>query len=363
MRRPDRRLKVEKLFVLGAGASFSATKKARSLDDGAPASKTQAPLDSHFCKVLKELEAERPHWVSLSRDLVKHAWSDIHPMENYGLEAAIIRQLGHMDFLDAIYSRSRALTGIRSSAEYLNHIAHLITFTLGRCREARSEPLKRLASHIFPTGVDAVDTKNRIITFNYDELIDTHLLDRFSVAEVYFDRLKERRSAPNRRNFNFDYPLLLKLHGSINWRCGEADLKQIIDYDYSGRAPYKIEEIWHSSRAPDPADDVSPCLIPPLPDKPITGIKLFKFLWTRAFEYLLEAEDLIVCGYSLPDADRLANSLFSKIKNKNLRSVTVIDPNPAIMQKWRSLLTPKNVGSVQWIYYGDFQEYVDAVAP
>lgn len=82
----------------------------------------------------------------------------------------------------------------------------------------------------------------------------------------------------------------------------------------------------------------------------------------KAYEYLHEAEEIVICGYSLPDADRLAQSMFATFSNKSLRSVTIVDPNPGILSKWRGLLKRRNINrKARWTYYEYFDEYVEAM--
>ena len=101
--------------------------------------------------------------------------------------------------------------------------------------------------------------------------------------------------------------------------------------------------------------------MPPIPDKPMTKIRLFEFLWTRACEYLHEAENITICGYSLPDTDSLAMSLFGNLSNTRLKRVTVIDPDPSILQRWRDLLINNRNSRAQWTYHSDFREYVESL--
>lgn len=107
-------------------------------------------------------------------------------------------------------------------------------------------------------------------------------------------------------------------------------------------------------------DGISPCIIPPVIVKPITTISLFRFLWTRAFEYLHECKEIYVCGYSLPPTDALAGSLFKNFTNSSLEKVVVVDPNPAMITRWRNLLSRSRVKQATWEYYPDFSDFVQA---
>lgn len=348
MKRAENRLAVDKLFVFGAGASYCAT-STNGLEK-------QAPLDTEFCGRIESVEAGRPVWVNTSRDTLKRAWRDHLPFSSFGLEQAIIRHLGHAEFRRAIHKRKNI--GVLSDTEYLNHLAHLVCYVLRKAREGRLRPYEQFAERFF----GGRNARSRIITFNYDELLDKHLLAKYSAQELYFDRIDLGPKA--KRSNKYPDPILIKLHGSVNWRCSKQDLTAIVNGKTSEDAEYNIDEIWSSDKGtPSPEEDASPLIIPPLPQKPITQIRIFCYLWTKAYEYLHEAKDLVICGYSLPETDRLAHSMFANFSNKKLRTITVIDPNPAIMAKWRNLLRRHSINSsARWTYYESFTEYVDSFA-
>jgi hypothetical protein len=211
-----------------------------------------------------------------------------------------------------------------------------------------------------PPGTAYEDLRDRIITFNYDELLEKHLFGRFDVRQIYFDELRKDPGAGNHAGPAYPFPLILKLHGSVNWRCTKDEFENIVRGQPQDEQSHYVNPIWFSQvNTPAPADDSSPLIMPPLPVKPITHVSLFRFLWTRAYEYLHEADELVVCGYSLPDADRMARSLFSNFGNTSLKQITIVDPNPEVLSKWRALLDRRNVAKAKWMYYSDFQAFVD----
>jgi hypothetical protein len=355
MRRKEHRLKVRRLFLLGAGASFC-------VSSGAGASEErQAPLDRDFCGRLLKVKAINPKWVGPCRDFVRREWLDEKPFPEFGLEQAVLRQLGHLEFIDAIHPRRRKTS--LTDFEYMNELSHLICFVLRRARENTNGAYSRFANKVFPASSGAGDIEDRVITFNYDELLEKNLFDRYKIREIYFDRLADA-PRPKRRTYgNHPFPLVVKLHGSVNWRCYKQDFENIVRCQPGGEANYSIDPVWFSSvGTPSPTDQSSPLIMPPLPVKPITHVDLFRFLWTTAYEYLHEARELVICGYSLPDADRMAQSMFANFSNKSVTQITVVEPNPAVLSKWRALLRRKNVNNnARWTYYEDFDEYVDAM--
>ena len=349
MRRKQSRLGVRRLFILGAGASYSASRRPR------PSTAQEAPLDKDFCKRILALDVMRPGWVNEARRRTAANWRHHQPMENSGLEEAVIRQLTHLEFIDAIHPRRRA--GIKQQ-DWMTDVAHLICYVLDRTRE-NGDIYRHFVSKVYPPADPADSYRDRIVTFNYDCLLDKHLLNRFTPNRIYFDTILSDKNQSTRRPELHSDPLLIKLHGSVNWRCDLTEFSSILTDGGAGDdSPHYIERIWTSSGVPSPDDEDYPLLIPPLPKKPITRISLFRYLWTRAYEYMHEAEELVIAGYSLPEADQLAQSLFGNFGNRELKEVSIIDPNPSIIGRWQQLLRRRNVGSARWTYYDDFGEFV-----
>ena len=345
MKTSHNRYKVDRLFIIGAGASNCA-----STHDN------KAPLDKEFCQEILSLNMLRPSWVSASKQIVCGKWAYPTQFQNMGLEEAVLRQMSHFEFLDAIHPKRRP-TSI-SGPEYLNHVAHLITFILRRSKETSANLYSKFVNKVF-TANRISEINDRIITFNYDDLLDKHLISRFPLQQLYFDRMSPYRSYRHRRVKRFEYPLLIKLHGSVNWRCETKDFTRIIDTKYRATTRDHFINIWYSQKGYNsPSDTVSPFIIPPLPTKPITEFGIFTFLWTKAYEYLHEAKQIIVCGYSLPNTDQLSYSLFSNFVNKSIEKVTIVDTDTQVLGKWKQLLDRNNIRIKEWVWESDFSDYV-----
>lgn len=348
------RQEVDTLFILGAGASYSLTSvKAIKRDHIS----TIAPLDKDFLNCLKKSSPNRG-WKKNAYELLESSWLDRENLESHGLEEAIIKRVSQFDFLSNLHPIKTR--GKCSNEDYLNNLSHLIAEYLKKCKSNTSGARNKFVKNIFPSGVKPEKYKNRIITFNYDTLIERPLIERkISKKKIYFDRIVSKKEDGTRRSSSeiFLHPLVLKLHGPINWRCDREHFDQII-----GGSVKQNEKlvIWSDDKnIPKPDDDESPLIIPPIPNKPITQTSLFNFLWTTAFEYMHEAKRIVIVGYSCPPTDTLARALFTHLSSKNLQEIFVVDPNAIALKNYREMLDPKLSASVKWRYCSTFQEYIN----
>lgn len=289
---------------------------------------------------------------------MKH-WFDRSSATRHGLEEAIIKRVSQYEFLSKVHSRR--VRDKCSNEDYLNHLSHLITAYLSQCKSNNTNHARKLANYIFPKGTSRNEFKNRIITFNYDTLIERPLLDRgISKRTLYFDRLANEEEDGLRRTNSqaFPHPLVLKLHGSINWRVRREYFDQLI---LGTIDPEEKIVIWtDSSQVPEPMDDESPLIIPPIPNKPITTASLFRFLWTLAFEYMHQARRLIIIGYSCPPTDSLARTMFGQFKSKNLEEVFIVDPNANALGTYRAMFDPPTASRAKWLYYPSISDYINS---
>ena len=128
MKSIKKRQAVNRLFILGAGASYSATER------GSGDFRRVTPLDKDFCRIICELKDkyDRPSWVSRSVEWIEKHWCDHVSMSDHGLEEAISEQLGHIDFLNAVHPHRQVASA--QSYEYLRHLSYLIVFVLKKAR-------------------------------------------------------------------------------------------------------------------------------------------------------------------------------------------------------------------------------------
>lgn len=195
------------------------------------------------------------------------------------------------------------------------------------------EELERFAKHCVENG-------NHCITFNYDDLLDKALFDANPLYEVddaaergeiaywhpdggygFFCKPSEVCVSDVGISMDKSAMLLLKLHGSMNWRIRKG---------YS--RPYVIDAIVHHKEwgkrewldiafgeyRPRNEDiefhlETDAFIVPPVLMKSgLTEQPLIKAIWGKAHAVLSQAVRVVFIGYSFPVTDIAATFLFSE---------------------------------------------------
>ena len=137
---------------------------------------------------------------------------------------------------------------------------------------------------------------------------------------------------------------VLKLHGSLNWvypvRSG-SDPKNALRHTQRNPICVNDQSIYNqltrtvrrSSRRR--TQDLIPILVPPVYEKSTQVAGLLSSVWDNARAALLQTEELVIFGYSFPDADFAAKAMLrhSLHQNDSLSTVHIIDINPAVAGK------------------------------
>ena len=170
MKSTKKQFPVKRLFIFGAGASYSSSFSPN---------KNYAPLDKEFCNRISLLNYNRPQWVKESCELINVLWQDQSDFTKLGLERALTLQLGNIDFLNAIQPHRRLVAGTRS--EYLKHLSHLIVFVLEKATENKHKPYEQFVTKVFNQPFE--NCYDRLISFNYDGLLDQYLLAKYLLEQ------------------------------------------------------------------------------------------------------------------------------------------------------------------------------------
>jgi len=211
------------------------------------------------------------------------------------------------------------------------------------------------------------DRQVALVTFNQDLLIEKAIENTKKMAkyaslpwnvlnayEVPFTRVSGIANSPQPFSSSDATTLkVLKMHGSLNWvyrvRSG-TDPKNSLRKPSGGLGCVNDAKVWPrlthrpqgSSRARP--HDVVPLIVPPIYEKSARYQSVLQPVWDAASKALREAEELIVFGYSFPDADFASKATIRQCLhgNNTLRTMHVIDVNPAIAGKIAGIVDVKS---------------------
>jgi hypothetical protein len=133
---------------------------------------------------------------------------------------------------------------------------------------------------------------------------------------------------------------IVKLHGSVNWfDCGGESWvasKEIGDQGQSitgiNEEEFSVGRFLDAVRSQvgrNQRTTVSPAIVPPMLGKSSVARVIAK-QWNKAIEYLGQAREIMVIGYSFPDTDTFMLRLLTEglKQNHDLDSFTIVDKRP-----------------------------------
>jgi len=225
---------------------------------------------------------------------------------------------------------------------YLSRKLRLWDFALcvhALLREAHGRKTKCTYHESILTRLEGSDS---VVTFNYD-----------LVAERAMRGIAESRSAtfgpwlygfgplPTPRKL----PVLLKLHGSSNWRLTASSTRNS-DKDFQIRTKEwgDFDKAPGYKRITTTEIRAFPIFLP-FWDKRIEH-KPWVTLWREALKKLRTAENVVVWGYSMPPTDVKSYLLFTLGLSGRPFNLCVIDPKDETRERWRNLF----LDSKYWEY-------------
>ena len=240
---------------------------------------------------------------------------------------------GHIDIerlmtrLDALMPYDHAESAGNAANEYRFLLSELKRAFLDRLREARNGDVRREELKRFATYCEAKACC--CVTFNYDDFLDEALeeTDRWNPYWGYgffcpssLDTIATGEEFIPEPEF-----LLLKLHGSINWRP---------KLGYS--SPVAIDSITHHHEWSDGGYvgpqvrghlEPEPVMVPPILSKSsLVEQPVLRLVWSQAFDRLATAHEVTFVGYSFPTTDMAARTLFSEaLKDLPRDDITVVN--------------------------------------
>jgi hypothetical protein len=346
------------VFVLGAGFTKAFIKEAILLTDPYPInhllskfSKEQSP----YAYMILKLEEERAR-LSDGRFDLERLMTRLDSNMPHDFEKKVIQQL-----------------------DYLRH--DLFADFVKRLEDVN--PQRNLPPELKQFARWCIDHQADCITFNYDDFFDEALWDvRKEWNELtaglywhpnsgygFFCPPAEALVQGNTLSMGRSSTLLLKLHGSINWRTKRGAID-----------PYQLDTVlhydkWsiHPSLAAD-ADIVERhieskrfIVLPVLMKSDLTDQPTFRLLWDEAYKKLESATHVIFIGYSMPLTDIPAGFLFgeairpsTKIDVVNLSKKKEQKEIQKLISNYQSVMPQLTAemfdfdGAVPWLKQNDF---------
>jgi len=332
------------VLLIGAGAT-----RAEALAQGA--SKNQRPpLDGDFFEL-----AQLPDELQSHRDRV-HGFVK----ENFNIDIFKATRPGMEEIFGLVYSSTLSTplpTGVKNAFSSLCRIyAKVIEETTNWIVPTTKGPLCRLIRKSVEAG------PTTIITFNQDIVIEKALdvLTKSSSAvswhissgyklkfsgftkpngAIEADRLFESRSNSGGSN-----PVILKPHGSLNWYAKtlkkDAVLSQLRSTHKINCTRRKTLDTTMQSTTHNKSGRTTwytwPIIVPPILEKGSFLGSALDSVWDSAWDALVNAERVIVYGYSFPNADAQSRTFFMRTATKMANGPLMVSINPDITSAQRA---------------------------
>lgn len=168
------------------------------------------------------------------------------------------------------------------------------------------------------------------ITFNYDLALDVALRIGTASDPDYGFGSTATGGQP-----------LLKLHGSLHWHENTQHGVQSVPLASLLTGNHRRSTMpnrWYIVVS-DSHGFGTPVVVPPTWRKGDHYMQISS-VWRRCAQELADAENIYVCGFSLPETDQFFRYLFAVGSStaSRMKSFTVFDPNPEVEDRYRSLL-------------------------
>jgi hypothetical protein len=153
---------------------------------------------------------------------------------------------------------------------------------------------------------------------------------------------------------------LLKLHGSLNWysthRSATPSRSAMFNTDRRlSVTRRKTIAPAMTVKGPKRSEYTLPVIVPPVTHKSSVLPDALAPVWALAERRLIEADHVIVFGYSCPPLDFESANLLVRAQRRRAPDarLSIIDPNPAIASRYIELLAPSRLS-----YYADAKAFL-----
>lgn len=358
-------------YIIGAGASKGYKKS--------PTNQLM-PMAKDFFSTFCKLNISENNWVLIG-NIVNYVrdYYKIEPAEfsKFNIDIEVLHSEIHEKFLKCL-NKKDFINALRYSSANIQ----LVFLFVSVINEIQNGPISLMHINL----AKSLKPNDSIITFNWDTLIDRALSEnsKWNTDTGYFIKPKQiyRNKWINPSSDKSEIELL-KLHGSTNWLTSYPifdNYKMIFTHNtnpddvfvyertndeyacYDGRYMEGYQPFSYGYYPPNlfvdsikppsgrvivstimrtgfnPKGKASsqgiismPLIITPIKNKEYDKYgQLYDNLWNRAEEKIINANKIIIAGYSFPITDTRSRNLFQKAfsKRNNIPEIVIINPNP-----------------------------------
>jgi hypothetical protein len=346
------------VLLLGAGASVA--------DVATKPLKSRPPLDLGFFRTVAHASPNDSRLATVQAYFERNYGIDICGTEFDSVEGTMSRL--YPDMFNSLLE-AEALEAFR---DLLRVFTDRLARTTNAIGPTQKRLLYRMLSRLLAAGNPPGDIT--ILTFNQDLQVEKmlELLSEakrwrpfagqiFSFPGLYamppgtWDKVTGPTSGPGTRdrfprsNPRDDGLFVLKLHGSLNWYSTHTSASP------SRKAMLNPNRRLSVTRRRTIAPDMTlsgkrklytlPVVVPPVNHKSSVMPTPLGSIWALAEQRLIEAQQVIVFGYSCPALDFESANLLTRaeLKRSTPARFSVIDPNGAVATRYISLLSPSQL--------------------
>ena len=218
-----------------------------------------------------------------------------------------------MTRLDSLMPYDYAESSGNAVNEYGFLLSALKSAFIDRIRSAR----ERMIDHegLGDIARYCADKKCSCITFNYDDFLDEALAQTGGWNPYWGYGFFCRSSLDTIASFDELEPyvdfLLLKLHSSINWRPNLGYSSPVAINNITHHHNWNVTALRHP-QVPGHLEP-EPVMVPPVLSKStLVEQPVLRLVWSQAFERLKTAHEVSFVGYSFPETDSMARTLFTE---------------------------------------------------
>jgi hypothetical protein len=346
------------VLLLGAGATVS---------DVATRSRTsRPPLDRWFFSV----SSRAGNQMQVAR-IARYMHDTYDVLINNSAHDSLEEVMGQL-YTDLLNPALRS-TARPAFLDLLRLFNERLATTTNNIRATQKRYLYRILSYYLGEGIAPSDIT--IVTFNQDlqaekilELLSAKARWKRSTHQIFnFPGCYElgvpiqRITAPSGSSiptfpqalFDPDCIRVYKLHGSLNWYSThnsrtpstEAMFNPTRNLSITRRRDIYMDMTFNG---PTRTTHALPVVIPPVTHKTSVLHDSLRSVWTRAETKIADAEHLVIFGYSCPALDFEASNMLrrSQLSSGHARTISLIDPDPAVATRFVSLLNPSKL-----VYY------------